>query len=382
MKKKLKKTVRIMGGVVLAFVLTIVALIVLWPKPPKPPEHITSVAELETYLNQLTEFGAPPGLSLVVVKDGKIVYSKGFGLADGPNKIVASPDTVYHWWSMTKIPTAIAILQLQEQGLLQLDDPVVNYLPFFSVQYPSANSQVVTIRHLLNHSSGLPDPMPAMLGMVHHADEPPVNRTALVETLLPDYAKLTFEPGTQAVYTNLGYMVLGAVIEKVSGQTYEDYVREHILQPLSMEHTDFVYTEAMRPYEAVGSHPVIRIHATGGSPAEPIFWLEGGPGVSNMGFKPPPELLANHDFVMVGYRGVDGSSVLNCPESVRALRISNPLSDESLAKLSEALGQCAARLQAEGVDLDGYTSSCRETLILFTLTQFSFGGIGVSKPSR
>lgn len=103
--------------------------------------------------------------------------------------------------------------------------------------------------------------------------------------------------------------------------------------------------------------PIIRVRATGNVPAEPIFWLEGGPGMSNVKFKPPNWLLANHDMVAVGYRGVDGSIVLDCPEVSKAsLGVGGDLlSKESRANFGSALKQCARRLQAEGVDLDGYT---------------------------
>jgi pimeloyl-ACP methyl ester carboxylesterase len=106
--------------------------------------------------------------------------------------------------------------------------------------------------------------------------------------------------------------------------------------------------------------PVIRVRATANHPAEPIFWLAGGPGQDNMKHKPPAWLLANHDSVLVGYRGVNGSSVLNCPEYDRVLRGKSvggdALSPGSLANTAEAMAACAARLQAAGVDLDGYTT--------------------------
>jgi len=106
--------------------------------------------------------------------------------------------------------------------------------------------------------------------------------------------------------------------------------------------------------------PVIRVRATANHPAEPIFWLTGGPGQSNMKFPLPAWLRANHDFVMVGYRGVDGSSVLDCPEYDRVLRSKSAggdaLSAESLASVAGAMAACAARLQAAGIDLDGYTT--------------------------
>src|SRR5687768_12560698 len=138
------------------------------PHAPATPQQVVDKTELETYLNRLVASGNPPGLSVVVVKDGDIVYNNAFGFADGPRKIRATPDTVYHWWSMTKIPTAIAIMQLQEQGKLDLEEAVTKHLPWFEVKYPSGESRAITIRDLLQHSAGLPDPIPAMIGWVHY----------------------------------------------------------------------------------------------------------------------------------------------------------------------------------------------------------------------
>ncbi len=234
-------------------------LYALAPHPPKPPESVSSIDELEAYLNKLVQAGDPPGLSVAIVKDNELVYSKGFGFADGPKKIPATSDTVYQWWSMTKIPTAVAILQLHEQGLLNIDDPVKDCLPFFKVQYPSPTSKVVTFRHLLNHSSGLPNNVPEIIGWIHGEGDPHVNQTALIKEKLPSYTQLAFEPGTKSVYTNVGYMVLAAIIEAATNQTYEDYVIGNILAPLKMTRTNFVYTEEMSALEAAGSHPLISI---------------------------------------------------------------------------------------------------------------------------
>lgn len=103
--------------------------------------------------------------------------------------------------------------------------------------------------------------------------------------------------------------------------------------------------------------PVTRVRATAENRVEPIFYLEGGPGMSNMNGQPLAALLVNHDFVMVGYRGVDGSVTLDCPEVTQAMKGDgvDVLSERSRAGLSAAMRQCATRLQADGIDLDGYT---------------------------
>jgi len=246
-------------GFAIFLLIVIVGLYAFAPHAPGTPKQVKDVAELESYLNRLVKSGDPPGLSLVVVKDGDIVYNNAFGSADGPGKIRAETETVYHWWSMTKIPTVIAIIQLQEQGRLDLDEAVIEYLPWFEVTYPSDTSPVINIRHLLQHTSGLPDTIPAMIGWVHY-DDAVRNQTEIVKMYLPDFKKLEFEPGEKAVYSNFNYMVLGAIIEAVSGQSYESYISENILEPLGMSQTGFVYTPSMAKHEAYGTLPVVHFY--------------------------------------------------------------------------------------------------------------------------
>jgi CubicO group peptidase (beta-lactamase class C family) len=186
MRRKLKTTGRILGGIVALALVAVAGATLLRPKPPRPPATVTSIADLEAYLHALTAFGTPPGLSLVVVKDGAVIYQAGFGLADGPKHIAATRETVYGWWSMTKLVTAVAVLQLQEQGKLTIDDPVADHLPFFSVTSPAAASQPITIRQLLNHSSGIPNNAPALVGWIHHVNQPRLDQSAYI---LPKYCR-------------------------------------------------------------------------------------------------------------------------------------------------------------------------------------------------
>jgi len=253
MKQKKRKKWRI---VLVVLVLIIASLVIVWPKPPQIPEVVNDTEDLEVYLGELVDFGTPPGMSLVVVNDEGIIYEKGFGWADKPKGLSATPETVYHWWSITKIVTAFAIMQLQEQGKLHLDEAVEKYLPYFSVFYKSDTVKNITIRNLLNHSSGIPDAGFKIMRWTHHEGEPHLNQSEMVKTVLPDYSELAFETGAYSEYTNIGYMVLGAIIEEITNQTYEDYVRQNILRPLGMNNTDFVYNEQMELLEAAGSHPL------------------------------------------------------------------------------------------------------------------------------
>ena len=237
----------------------LVGIAIQAPRPPAVPDSMRSPAELDQFLEDLVSSGSPPGVSLVVVKDGETVYNKGFGLADGPNRIPATPNTVYHWYSVTKIVTAVAIMQLVEGGLIDLDDPVSDYLAFFDPEYPSASSEPVTVVNLLNHSSGIPDNSRAVFSWLHFEDDEAFDQTQYLREKIARYDTLAFEPNHKAKYTNVGYMVLGAVIEEVSGQSYEAYVVDRVLDPLGMVNTRFEYTEAMRTNEGVGMHPLADI---------------------------------------------------------------------------------------------------------------------------
>lgn len=236
----------------------IIALLVFASRP-RLSTNPSSVTEIESYIEKSVARNTPPGISIVVIKNEEIVYNKAFGYADGPAKIPAAMDTVYHWWSMTKIPTAIAILQLHDAGKLNIDDPVSDYLPFFQVTLDGKPAPPITIRQLLRHTSGLPDTIPAMIGWVHYEDVV-YDQTHLLQKHLPQYNQLKFKPDSKAAYSNLGYMVLGAVIEKVSEMRYEDYIKENILKPLGMANTDFLYTPQMEVKIAAGSHPLMSIY--------------------------------------------------------------------------------------------------------------------------
>jgi CubicO group peptidase (beta-lactamase class C family) len=247
-----KDRVKMLATVLSILVISAALLFALAPHPPGVPEGMSSISDLEDYLRCLVDSGNPPGMSIVVVKHGAPVYLRGFGLADGPRGMPATPDTVYHWWSMTKIVTAVAILQLQDRGRLILDDPVSLHLPWFKVDYGSFPVAPIRIEHLLRHTSGLPDMMPDMIGWVHY-QESVLDQTALAKSRLPEFNKLRFQPGERAAYSNLNYLLLGAVIEAVSGQAHERYVQAHILEPLGMTQTGFVVSRLMRVDEAAGS---------------------------------------------------------------------------------------------------------------------------------
>ena len=256
--KRIARRVAVIAAIILGvLVIAGAGLYILKPKTPRAPRIVDSVNDLERYLDRVVKAQHPPGLSVAVVKDGHIVYIEGFGIADRFDNEKATGDSVYHWWSMTKIPTAIAILQLHERGTIDIDNPVEMYLPFFRVSYKNSLRPDVSVRQVLNHSAGLSNAMPEMITWIHLDEDPAVNQTELVISKASDYEKLLFEPGSKTRYSNWGYMILGAIIEAVTDETYEDYIVNNILRPLDMGKTNFVYTSTMADSEAIGSQHVV-----------------------------------------------------------------------------------------------------------------------------
>ncbi len=225
--------------------------------PPKLelPKAAASIEDLEPYLEKAVSESSPPSISVVVVKDQDIVYANAFGHADADRSIVATPDTVYQWWSITKLFTATAILQLQERGLLSIDDSVNKHLPLFSTRGTKASGQEITIKQLLSHSSGLGDIGIKILGWVHFEGDPHPNQSELLQSQLANFNKLKARPGEEGRYSNFGYLVLAALIESVTSKTYEEYILSNIVKPLGMQNTNFVYTPDMAALAAKGSHP-------------------------------------------------------------------------------------------------------------------------------
>jgi len=194
-----------------------------------------TVAEFETYVNEIVGL-QPPALSIAIATADDLLYAQGFGLADGPEGRPARTDTVYFWGSITKTVTATAIMQLREQGLVDLDAPVADYLDYFPGQYS------ITVRQLLTHSSGLPEPSDWLPKHLRLEGQPLPDFDAMDRDYYAELEELMFEPGTTSAYANPNFVTLGQIVEAVSGQPYVEYVREHILIPLGMVTTDFEYS--------------------------------------------------------------------------------------------------------------------------------------------
>jgi D-alanyl-D-alanine carboxypeptidase len=168
--------------------------------------------------------------AVAVVKDGRLILARGYGFADLENSVPATAETVYRLGSITKQFTALAILQLAEQGKLSVDDELTKFLP----DYPTG-ARKVTVQQLLNHTSGIKSYTNQRnfmkLARQDHSHE----------ELLAFFKDepFEFEPGVKWRYNNSGYYLLGMIIEKASGKSYADYLHEHIFQPLGMSATRY-----------------------------------------------------------------------------------------------------------------------------------------------
>lgn len=237
--------------------LGVAIVLAISPRAPETPTAGADLAELEAFFEELVATENPPGLSISVVRHDQVVYEKSFGFADRPAGLRARPETLYRWWSLTKLLTAIATLQLHEQGRLDIDDEVTKHLPFLELTYRGEPAGPVKIVHLLNHSSGLRNLRFEVLRWTHvDGASAPSAEEHLMESF-ERYQRLRSTPGRRGYYTNFGYLVLGAIVEKVSGASYERYVKDHVLTPLGMEQTGFELTSAMRSNLAAGCHPIV-----------------------------------------------------------------------------------------------------------------------------
>ncbi|HZH29445.1 MAG TPA: serine hydrolase domain-containing protein [Pyrinomonadaceae bacterium] len=222
-------------------------------RPPKAPageraaKKLTdeeSARELEAYVRKLAEADVFSG-AVLLAKDGKILFEKAYGEASKDFQVANRVDTKFNLGSMNKMFTAVAIAQLVERGKLSFEDPLAKFLP----EFPNKEAaQKIRIKHLLTHTSGLGSYFNRKFMESSRARFRTVNEMmTLAEGETP-----AFEPGTKWAYSNTGMLVLGAVIEKVTGQSYFDYVRENIYKPAGMTNTDAYELDLVTPNLAVG----------------------------------------------------------------------------------------------------------------------------------
>jgi CubicO group peptidase (beta-lactamase class C family) len=171
------------------------------------------------------------GLSIALVDHYKLVWAEGFGFQNMEDNISATDRSIYNLASVTKLITATAIMQLVEQGLIDLDQPIREYIPEFQIRSRFTNTQPVTVRTLLTHHSGLPGDRE-----INQLTSKPFEHFSVVlEHYKKEYA--AYPPDHVWAYCNQGYNLLGVIIERISDSTYEEYIQRNIFEPLGMKNT-------------------------------------------------------------------------------------------------------------------------------------------------
>ena len=183
-----------------------------------------------------------PGLSIAIADSGGLRHASASGLVDLRGDRPATPETSYLWFSLTKIVTATAAVRLADEGRLDLDEPISGYFPMLSAKRTSSAPRV---GQLLNHTAGVANPLP--LRWVRPAAATPTLSHDFLARILGHRKVVTHPVGASARYSNLGYLLLGEIISAASGQPFESYVRDAILEPCGMNHTGFVHHQDREP---------------------------------------------------------------------------------------------------------------------------------------
>lgn len=215
------------------------------PRKQPPGTDAEVVQELEAYLNKMAAADVFSG-AVLLARNGAVLFERAYGQASKRYGVPNRNDTLFNLGSMNKMFTAVAVAQLAQQGKLSFDDPAGKHLD--PDWLPDGIADRVTIHQLLTHTSGL--------GSYFNEEFMTTSRALFREIIdykpLLETETLAFEPGTQWAYSNTGYLLLGAIIEKVSGQNYFDYIREHVYKPAGMMRSDSYEMDQPVPNLAMG----------------------------------------------------------------------------------------------------------------------------------
>jgi CubicO group peptidase (beta-lactamase class C family) len=214
---------------------------------PHRADKVTATASaVEGMFREYAEQQHMPGLAYGIVLDGELLYSGSVGLANIEGGIPAGTETLFRIASMSKSVTALAILQLRDEGKLALDDPASMYVPeMLELRYLSTDAPTITIRHLLTHSAGFPEDNP-------WGDRQLADSDGELRALIAGGVSFSNVPGIAYEYSNLGFALLGQIVQVVSGQDFRDYTRQHVFEPLGMHSTVWEYERAPAHRLALG----------------------------------------------------------------------------------------------------------------------------------
>jgi len=226
-----------------------------------------AIRRLEQVAQSELERGIVAGFSMALVDDQRVVYARGFGYADRHRKIAATAETVYRAGSISKLFTALAAMQLAEQGKLDIDAPVTNYDPQFRIVVPFTGAKPITLRQLMCHRSGLIRESP----VGGYLDDSEPSAADSVASLA--HCVLVNPPGTKTRYSNIGVTVVGQVVSKVAGMAFEDYQSKNLFGPIGMTNSGFRLNRELRARLATA---YMRVAEEGGAFHEikaPVFEL-------------------------------------------------------------------------------------------------------------
>jgi CubicO group peptidase (beta-lactamase class C family) len=246
-----------------------------------------------TFYRQAVARAGVVGSSVRVVHDGRVVFSDSVGMAKLDERQPVDSGTIFHWASITKTFTAVAIMQLRDRGRLGLDDPIVKYVPELrEVRNPFGSMDAITIRQLLSHSAGFRSATWPWGGdKPWEPFEPP--GWLQLRAMFP-YTEILFPPGSKFSYSNPGLVFAGRVIELLTNEDYEVYVDKNILNPLEMRSAFFDRT----PYFLL-PHRSASYWLRGGRPEPARFDFDTGVTVSNGGLNAPLDDMVRYlDFLM------------------------------------------------------------------------------------
>ena len=252
-----------------------------------------AVDEFTTFFKTLVKSSGIVGSSLVVLADGEVVASVYEGVANADTKRPVDERTIYHWASITKTLTGIAIMQLRDRGLVSLDDPIVKYVPELrQVHSRFGPIDKVTLRQLLSHTAGFRGPTWPWGGdKPWHPHEP--QDWAQLVAMFP-YTEIEFEPGSKYSYSNPGIVFLGRVIERITLDDYEVYIDKNIFKPLEMHRSYFDAT----PYHLLPDRSA-SYYVENGKRTAARFDVNTGITVSNGGLNAPlPDMVKYMQFLM------------------------------------------------------------------------------------
>src|SRR3989442_906683 len=237
-------------------------------QPPIPTTHELTAADVEAFLAGVMPLQLArediAGAVIMIVKDGKVLFKQGYGYADVEKKVAVSPDnTLFRPGSISKLFTWTAVMQQVEQGKLQLDRDVNDYLDF---KIPPAFGKPITVRDIMTHRSGLEETIKDLF-VGTEKDLTPMSR--YLPTHLP--ARI-FPPGTTPAYSNYATTLAAYIVQRVSGQPFEEYVEEHFFKPLNMTRATFrqPLPDTLKPYMSSG-------YIRGSDKAKPFEYVEVAP---------------------------------------------------------------------------------------------------------